>query len=84
MNKPIAALLAMPVVAIPLAAPAAATPPGDDVDDCTNANNGPTGDAVPPGFVAGIVGGVADFLGGLFSSLPVPNFVEGFFGRATC
>lgn len=65
-------------------APAVAAGPGGAVDECQNADRGPTGDAGPPGFVSGLVGSFAGFLGDLFASLPVPNFVKGFFGAATC
>ncbi|PSP56028.1 histidine kinase [Halobacteriales archaeon QS_1_67_19] len=69
-----AALLASIAVA-----PAAAVP-GDDVDECRNADKGP-GDGGPPGFVGGLVDSVTpDFLSDLFVDLPVPGFVKGFFG----
>lgn len=64
-------------------APATAGP-SDTVDNCQNAEKGPSGDAGPPGFVSGLVGGVAGFLGDLFANLPVPNFVKGLFGAPTC
>lgn len=39
------------------------------------------GDAGPPGFVSDLVfNKVPGFLSGLFASLPVPDFVKGFFG----
>ncbi|MFT4883801.1 MAG: hypothetical protein ACI8U4_001314 [Natronomonas sp.] len=83
MKRTIAILFAVLVVASVLAAPVAAQP-GDNVDECENADEGPSGDAGPPGFVSGLLDGVAGFLGDLFSSLPVPNFVKGFFGASTC
>lgn len=83
MKRTIAILFAVLVVASVLAAPVAAQP-GGNVDECENADEGPSGDAGPPGFVSGLLDGVAGFLGDLFSSLPVPNFVKGFFGASTC
>lgn len=61
-----------------------AAQPGDQVDECKNADEGPSGDAGPPGFVGDVVGGVVGFLGDLFGALPVPNFVKGFFGAQQC
>lgn len=58
--------------------------PSDPVDGCHDSDRDPSGDAGPTGFVSGLVGGVAGFLGDLFASLPVPNFVKGFFGAPTC
>ncbi len=74
----------IPVVAVLLlvgavAAPAAAQP-GDGVDECTNAENGP-GEDGPPGFVGSLL---PSFLSDLFASLPVPNFVKALFGAPTC
>jgi hypothetical protein len=83
MKRTIAILLGVLVVASAFVAPATAQP-GDNVDECQNADEGPSGDAGPPGFVSGLLGGVAGFLGDLFSGLPVPNFVKGFFGASTC
>lgn len=60
-------------------APAAAQP-GDNVDECQNADQGP-GEDGPPGFVGSLM---PDFLSDLFASLPVPNFVKAFFGAPTC
>lgn len=54
--------------------------PGDGVDECINADTD-ADRAGPPGFVAGLV---PDFLSDLIGSLPVPNFVKGFFGAQTC
>lgn len=62
------------------AAPAAAAGPGDQVDECSNTDNGP-GERGPPGFVGGLV---PDFLSDLFATLPVPNFVKALFGAPTC
>lgn len=77
----LAALLVLSVVAMPAAAaPGAATGPTEQVDDCENAENGPDGQG-PPGFVADLV---PDFLSGLMSDLPVPNFVKAAFGAETC
>ena len=77
----LAALLLLSVVAMPAAAaPSAADGPAEQVDDCQNAENGPDGEG-PPGFVAGLV---PDFVSGLMSDLPVPNFVKSAFGAETC
>lgn len=73
----LAALLVLSVVTMPVAA---APGPADAVDDCTNADLGPDG-AGPPGFVADLV---PEFLSGLLSDLPVPNFVKAAFGAETC
>ena len=54
--------------------------PGDGVDECMNAEEGP-GEDGPPGFVGGLI---PDFLSDLFAVLPVPNFVKAFFGAPTC
>lgn len=62
-----------------LAAPVAAQP-GDEVDECMNADEGP-GDNGPPGFVSSLM---PQFLSDLFASLPVPNFVKSLFGAPTC
>lgn len=72
------------VLLVGAVAPAMAAGPSDTVDNCQNAEKGPSGDAGPPGFVGGLVGGVAGFLGDLFADLPVPNFVKGLFGASTC
>lgn len=84
MKRTIVTLLTVLVVTSALAVPATAGQSGADVDECRNADKGPTGDAGPPGFVGGIVGGVAGFLGDLVGGLPVPGFVKGFFGASTC
>lgn len=83
MNRTIPTLLAALVLVSVLAVPAAAQP-GETVDECENADEGPAGDAGPPGFVGGLVGGVAGFLGDLFGALPVPNFAKGLFGAPQC
>lgn len=62
-----------------IAGPAAAQPAGN-ADECVNADRGP-GENGPPGFVGGLL---PDFLGDLFSDLPVPNFVKAWFGAETC
>lgn len=67
-----------------LVAGVAAAHTGEHVDECKNADTGPSGGDGPPGFVGGLIGGVAGFLGDLFSALPVPNFVKGFFGAEVC
>lgn len=77
-------LVAVLLMGMALAVPVAAAQPGDSVDECQNADEGPSGDDGPPGFVGGIVGGAVGFLGDLFSGLPVPNFVKGWFGASTC
>lgn len=61
------------------AAPVAAQP-GDTVDECKNAEEGPGQDG-PPGFVGSLI---PNFLSDLFAELPVPNFVKAFFGAPTC
>ena len=61
------------------AAPAAAAP-GEQVDSCKNADEGPSGDAGPPSFVDSVT---PDFLSDLFADLPVPGFVKGFFGAGS-
>lgn len=48
-------------------------------DECMNADQGPENG--PPGFVADIT---PNFISDLIGSLPVPNFVKGFFGATTC
>lgn len=80
------------LLAVGLAVPSAAALPNDsgtdtttatgsaDVDECKNADNGPS-DGGPPGFVANLT---PDFLGDLLSGLPVPNFVKSAFGAETC
>lgn len=61
-------------------APSAVVGQPDGVDECTNADNGPGEDGLP-GFVADLVpNSISDLVG----SLPVPNFVKGFFGAPTC
>lgn len=74
----------IPIVAVLLLAGAVATPAaaqvGDNVDECMNADKGP-GDGGLPGFVGSLM---PDFLGDLFASLPVPNFVKSLFGAPTC
>lgn len=52
----------------------------DRIDECTNADEGP-GENGPPGFVAELV---PNFQSDLVETLPVPNFVKGFFGAQTC
>lgn len=84
MSRTVAVLLAVLLLTSALAPTAVAAQPGDEIDECENADEGPSGDAGPPGFVSGLVEGVAGFLGDLFSRLPVPNFVKEFFGAATC
>lgn len=78
------AVVALVVLLAGAVAPVTATGPSDVVDECQNADEGPSGDAGPPGFVSGLVGGLVGFLGDLFAALPVPNFVKGFFGAPTC
>ncbi|GAB3415051.1 hypothetical protein GCM10027435_10720 [Haloparvum alkalitolerans] len=73
---PLVALVLLASVAV---APAAAQP-GDQTDECMNADEGP-GPNGPPGFVADLV---PDFLSDLIGSLPVPNFVKALFGAPTC
>lgn len=73
-------LVALVVVVGAFAAPAAAQP-GDQVDQCKNADNGPGGDGGPPGFVGKLV---PDFLGDLFSDLPVPGFLKSWTGAESC
>lgn len=80
------------LLAVGLAVPAAAAMPNDsgtenttstesaDVDECKNAEKGPS-DGGPPSFVADKT---PDFLGDLLSGLPVPNFVKAAFGAETC
>lgn len=77
----VAGVLAVLLVGM-AAVPAAAVP--GPADECQNADSGPAADAGPPGFVAGLVEGLAGFLGDLFAGLPVPNFVKGFFGASGC
>lgn len=74
----IAIVLLLSAAAVP--ATATATQPADQVDECTNAEEGP-GEQGPPGFVASLVPG---FVSDLIGSLPVPNFVKSLFGAATC
>lgn len=66
-------------------APAAAAPgtdaAGSNVDECKNADQGPGADQGPPGFVGGLV---PDFLGDLFSDLPVPGFLKSLVGASGC
>lgn len=57
---------------------------GEHSDECKNADQGPAEGQGPPGFVGSLVGGVVGFLGDLFSALPVPGFVKGFFGAGGC
>ncbi|RYJ14951.1 histidine kinase [Halogeometricum borinquense] len=80
----IAPLLVAFLLATLAVAPAAAVGPDKDVDECQNASNGPAGDAGPPAFVSGLVNNAVGSLSDLFASLPVPNFVKGFFGASTC
>lgn len=74
----------IPIMAVLVLLSAAVGPvgaqPADPVDECQNAEEGP-GDDGPPAFVGSLMPG---FLGDLFSSLPVPNFVKSFFGAPTC
>ncbi|MBP1988240.1 histidine kinase [Halolamina salifodinae] len=78
----LAALMLVSVAATPaVAAQPSDTAGAEQVEECKNADNGPSGDAGPPGFVSNLV---PDFLGELFSSLPVPNFVKSAFGATTC
>lgn len=78
----LAALMLVSVAATPaVAAQPSDTAGPDQVEECKNADNGPDGDAGPPGFVSGLV---PEFLGDLFSSLPVPNFVKAAMGAPTC
>lgn len=79
-SKSLVAAFAVLLLTSLVVAPAAAAP-GDQVDDCKNADEGPSGDAGPPSFVGGVVDSVTpDFLSSLFADLPVPGFVKGFFG----
>ena len=84
-SKSLVAAFAVLLLTSVAVAPAAAAP-GEQVDNCKNAEKGPSGDAGPPSFVGGVVGSVTpDFLSGLFADLPVPGFVKGFFGaRSGC
>lgn len=75
----IVALLLVGAVAPTLAAPTEA--PGGTVDECMNADEGPSGEDGPPSFVGGLV---PDFLGDLFSDLPVPGFFKAWTGAASC
>ncbi|SHG71915.1 hypothetical protein [Halobaculum gomorrense] len=82
-------LTALLVVAGLALAPAAAAaqPGGTDkqIDDCENAEAGPSGDAGPPGFVGGLLDSVVpDFVSDLIGSLPVPDFLKSLFGAQTC
>jgi hypothetical protein len=72
-------IMAVIVLVSAFAAPVAAQP-AEPVDECQNADEGP-GDDGPPSFVGSLM---PDFLGDLFSNLPVPNFVKAFFGAETC
>jgi hypothetical protein len=82
-SKSLVAALAVLLLTSVVVAPAAAAP-GDQVDDCKNADEGPSGDAGPPSFVGDVVDSVTpDFLSGLFADLPVPGFVKGFFGAGS-
>jgi|AntRauTorcE11898_2_1112593.scaffolds.fasta_scaffold01463_9 hypothetical protein len=78
----LAALMLVSVAATPAVAAQATDQAGtEQVDECTNADKGPDGDAGPPGFVSNLV---PDFLGDLFASLPAPDFVKSAFGAETC
>lgn len=72
-------VVAVLVIASAFVAPVAAQP-GDTVDECQNAEEGP-GENGPPGFVGSLM---PQFLSDLFASLPVPNFVKALFGAPTC
>lgn len=84
LKSTLAVLFAVSLLALAVA-PAAAAAQGDatpQTDECKNADQGPGDDGGPP---EGLVGSVTpDFLGDLFSDLPVPNFVKSMFGAQTC
>lgn len=82
MNLQRIAVVALLLLLVGAVAPAIAA--GETVDECQNAERGPSGDDRPLGFVSGLVGSVVGFLGDLFATLLVPNFVKGFFGAPTC
>lgn len=82
-TKSLVAAFAVLLLTSVAVAPAAAAP-GDGVDACKNADEGPSGDAGPPSFVGGVIDSVTpDFLSNLFADLPVPGFVKGFFGAGS-
>lgn len=78
--KPIIAVIAAVLLVSLAGTPVAAAQPAPQVDECENAERGPS-DGGPPGFVAEIV---PDFLADLLGSLPVPNFVKAAVGASTC
>lgn len=82
MKRSITIALVLAVLLAGAVAPAAAAQTnGTDVDECKNADKGPSGEEGPPGFVGGLV---PDFLGDMFSDLPVPGFLKGWTGAEGC